>query len=110
LIDIAVKSLASGIFTGLILWLSQTRFGPMAGMLLFFPVISVPTFFFLGNGGDPEALRRAVLWGFWGIPSWCLFALTVYVAAPRLKTAAAAVQAARARRIAHPILSRGAAT
>ena len=42
---VGIQAILGGAFVGFILWLSQTRFGAMAGLLLFFPIISVPTFF-----------------------------------------------------------------
>ena len=82
---IALKGLIGGIFISFILWLSQTRFGAIAGLLLFFPIISVLTFFFMGKSGDGSQLREAILWSLWAVPVWVLFALTLYFCSYRFK-------------------------
>ncbi len=81
---IVLKSLIGGLFIGLVLWLSQTRLSYLAGLLLFFPIISVPTFFFLGSS-DGDKLRETILWSFWSIPVWVLFALALYYCSYRFK-------------------------
>ena len=60
--DIALKSVIGGVFIGFILWLSRTRLNALAGLLLFFPIISVPTFFFLGSNGPAEQMRKTIVW------------------------------------------------
>ena len=75
---ILLKAAIGGVFVGLILWLSQTRFSYISGLLLFFPIISVPTFLFLGAGGNANQMRETILWSLWAIPVWVLFALTLY--------------------------------
>lgn len=81
---LALKSALGGVFIGLVLWLSQTRLSFLAGLLLFFPVISVPTFFFLGRD-DGARMRETIVWSFWAIPVWILFALTLYFCSYRWK-------------------------
>ncbi|MDI6782616.1 MAG: GlpM family protein [bacterium] len=82
---ILLKAVIGGIFIGLILWLSQTRLSYLAGLLLFFPIISVPTFFFLGSNGNGDRMRETIIWSFWAIPVWVAFALTLYWCSYRLK-------------------------
>lgn len=82
--QIIIKSFIGGAFIGFILWLSQTRFSSLAGLLLFFPIISVPTFFFIGSDGG-DHLRDTIIWSFWAVPVWILFALTLYLCSFRLK-------------------------
>jgi uncharacterized membrane protein (GlpM family) len=81
---VEIQAILGGAFVGFILWLSRTRIGAMAGLLLFFPIISVPTFFFLGSNNGDE-MRQTILWSFWAIPVWVLFALTLYYCSYRLK-------------------------
>ena len=82
---ILLKAVGGGIFIGLILWLSQTKLSYLAGLLLFFPIISVPTFFFLGSNGNGDRMRETIIWSFWSIPVWVAFALTLYWCSYRLK-------------------------
>ncbi|MFB3897471.1 MAG: GlpM family protein [bacterium] len=82
---ILLKAVLGGLFIGLILWLSQTKLSYLAGLLLFFPIISMPTFFFLGSGGEMDKMRQTIVWSFWSIPVWIAFALTLYLCSYRLK-------------------------
>jgi uncharacterized membrane protein (GlpM family) len=52
---------------------------------LFFPIISVPTFFFLGSNGNGNRMRETIIWSFWAIPVWVAFALTLYWCSYRFK-------------------------
>lgn len=81
---ILLKSALGGLFIGLVLWLSQTRLSYLAGLLLFFPIISVPTFLFMGSG-DADKMRDAIIWSFWSIPVWVCFALALYFCSFKLK-------------------------
>lgn len=82
---ILLKAVIGGIFIGLILWLSQTKLSYLAGLLLFFPIISMPTFFFLGSSGNGDKMRETIIWSFWSIPVWLAFALTLFWCSYRLK-------------------------
>lgn len=84
-INILLKAAISGLFVALILWLSQTRLGFLAGLLLFFPVISVPAFYFIGASSGMSQVRESVIWSLATIPVWVLFALTLYWASYRFK-------------------------
>jgi uncharacterized membrane protein (GlpM family) len=83
--QVLIKAIISGIFIGIILWLSETRFRYLAGLLIFFPIISLPTFFFMGLAGEPEKMRETILWSIWSIPVWIAFAITLYGCSFRFK-------------------------
>src|SRR5438045_1311915 len=82
---ILLKGFVGGAFISFILWLSQTRAGAVSGLLLFFPIISVPTFFFLAKSGNAEQMRETILWSLWAVPVWILFALTLYFCSYRMR-------------------------
>lgn len=81
---IAGRALLGGLFIGIVLGVSQTRLSFLAGMLLFFPFISVPTFYFMGIQHGPEKVREAIVWGALSIPVWGAFAVGVYWASSRM--------------------------
>ncbi|MCX7918395.1 MAG: GlpM family protein [bacterium] len=83
--QILIKAVIGGAFIGLILWLSQTKLSYLAGLLLFFPIISLPTFFFLGSNGNGDRMRETIIWSFWAIPVWIAFASTLYWCSYRFK-------------------------
>ena len=82
---VLIKAIISGIFIGIILWLSETRFRYLAGLLIFFPIISMPTFFFMGLQGESVKMRETILWSIWSIPVWMAFAATLYACSFRLR-------------------------
>jgi len=84
--SIVLKAAASGFFVGIILWLSsQTRLSYLAGLLIFFPVISLPAFYFMGQAGQLTKMRESILWSIWSIPVWLGFAGTLYFCSFRMK-------------------------
>lgn len=84
--SIVLKAATSGVFVGVILWLSsQTRLSYLAGLLVFFPVISLPAFFLMGQSGQVTRMREAILWSVWTIPVWLAFAGTLYFCSFRMK-------------------------
>ena len=85
MLDILWKAVITGIFAGIILWLSESRLSFLAGLLIFFPIISLPTFFFMGYSGHLDKMRESIMWSLWSIPVWVGFAGSLYYFSSRMK-------------------------
>jgi len=93
IMDIILKAVMSGVFAGIILWLSGTRYSYLGGILLFFPIISLPTFFFMSQSGQVEKMRQTIWWSVWSIPVWLCFAAVLYIMSYKIRPVPAVLTA-----------------
>lgn len=85
LLTIVSRAALSAVFIALMLWLAGTQRPFIAGILLFFPIISLPAFFFLAREGEMAKTRGMIIGGIAAIPAWLAFAGVLYWASLRFK-------------------------
>ncbi len=82
---IILRASLSGAFIGLMLWLSNSHRPFYSGILLFFPIISLPVFYFIGLDSGMDKMRETIAGGLAALPVWVIFAGVLYWASYRFK-------------------------
>lgn len=76
--DVIWKSAIGAIVLAIVLLLSRSHVPYLAGLMLFFPALGLPAFYFIGASEGPERLRSTILAALLSIPLWIIWAVGFY--------------------------------
>lgn len=83
--DIVWRAAVSGLFVGLILFVSQKMGPKMGGIFILFPFASLPIFICTARDHGVDKLRTMLMSSLITLPAWIAFALSLYLATLRFK-------------------------
>jgi uncharacterized membrane protein (GlpM family) len=86
---ILLRAALGGLLIAILLWLGQSNRPFVSGILLFFPIISLPAFYFVGRDAGMQRVREMIIGGVAAIPVWIVFAGLLYWASFRFRPLAA---------------------
>jgi|GEM_PF-5129888 len=76
--DVIWKSAIGAVVLAGVLLLSRTSVPYLAGLMLFFPALGLPAFYFIGVSEGPERLRGTIIAALLSMPLWGIWALAFY--------------------------------
>ena len=76
--DVIWKSGLGAVVLAMVLLLSRTSVSYLAGLMLFFPALGLPAFYFIGASEGPERLRSTIVAALLSMPLWIIWALAFY--------------------------------
>lgn len=78
-LNLLVRGCLGGALIMLILVLAHSKYHAMAGILVFFPVITVVSYYQIGSMEGVDALKKTVLTSLLTVPVLILFILSFYI-------------------------------
>ena len=77
--DVIWKSAIGMVVLAIVLLLSRSQVPHLAGLMLFFPALGLPAFYFIGASEGPEKLRTTIVAALLSIPLWVVWATGFYL-------------------------------
>jgi len=83
-LDILIKAILGGVLIAVLLSFARRGQYIITGLLVSLPAVSLYTWWWIGKGEGPKALRTAVQAAIWSAIPWVTYLVVVYLLAGRL--------------------------